>query len=158
VKSREGYQNFVPLDYPDEITHRTKKAKDTSSEDDLASLHAGLICLTGGEEGTVYPAALSSGGIAQGQRSACGNCAICSDAKCIRPNCSGTSVGKKKRAIKRQLEDSAKIVFAATGYKWRLPCASGLSANCWMCLPAFGIITLLATAGQLLSRNFGAAT
>jgi len=64
VKSREGYQNLCRL-----ITRmklRTgRKGEGRLERDDLAGLHAGLICLTGGEEGPLA-AALASGGIAQG--------------------------------------------------------------------------------------------
>src|SRR5712664_922325 len=64
VKSREGYQNLCRL-----ITRMKlrapRKGEGHIDREDLAGLHAGLICLTGGEEGPLA-AALASGGIAQG--------------------------------------------------------------------------------------------
>jgi len=64
VKSREGYQNLCRL-----ITRMKlrapRKGEGHIEREDLAGLHAGLICLTGGEEGPLS-AALASGGIAQG--------------------------------------------------------------------------------------------
>src|SRR6267154_6260482 len=64
VKSREGYQNLCRL-----ITRMKlragRKGEGHIEREDLASLHAGLICLTGGEEGPLA-AALANGGIAQG--------------------------------------------------------------------------------------------
>src|SRR5437868_12094750 len=64
VKSREGYQNLCRL-----ITRMKLRAgqkdKGHIEREDLAAQHAGLICLTGGEEGPLA-AALANGGIAQG--------------------------------------------------------------------------------------------
>src|SRR5260221_13534909 len=64
VKSREGYQNLCRL-----ITRMKlrapRKGEGHIDREDLAGLHAGLICLTGGEEGPLA-AALTSGGIAEG--------------------------------------------------------------------------------------------
>src|SRR5258708_6391448 len=64
VKSREGYQNLCRL-----ITRMKlrapRKGEGHIEREDLAGLHAGLICLTGGEEGPLS-AALASGGIVHG--------------------------------------------------------------------------------------------
>src|SRR5260221_2656386 len=64
VKSREGYQNLCRL-----ITRMKlrapRKGEGHIEREDLAGLHAGLICLTGGEEGPLA-AALASGGLSQG--------------------------------------------------------------------------------------------
>src|SRR5256714_1281081 len=63
VESREGYQNLCRL-----ITRmklRAKKGEGHIEREELASMHAGLICLTGGDEGPIA-AALEKGGIQQG--------------------------------------------------------------------------------------------
>jgi len=63
VQSREGYQNLCRL-----ITRmklRARKGEGHVEREELAALHAGLVCLTGGEEGPLA-AALESGGIARG--------------------------------------------------------------------------------------------
>src|SRR5258708_23276306 len=64
VPSREGYQNLCRL-----ITRMKlrapRKGEGHIDREDLAGLHARLICLTGGEEGPLA-AALASGGSAQG--------------------------------------------------------------------------------------------
>jgi error-prone DNA polymerase len=63
VQSREGYQNLCRL-----ITRmklRARKGEGHIESEELAAMHSGLICLTGGEEGPLA-AALETGGIAQG--------------------------------------------------------------------------------------------
>src|SRR6202140_1249635 len=65
VTSREGYQNLCRL-----ITRmklRARKGEGHIEREELAAMHAGLICLTGGEEGPLA-AALETGGIAQAMR------------------------------------------------------------------------------------------
>src|SRR5690349_4585714 len=65
VESREGYQNLCRL-----ITRmklRARKGEGHIECEELAGMHAGLICLTGGEEGPLA-AALEMGGIGQGMR------------------------------------------------------------------------------------------
>jgi error-prone DNA polymerase len=65
VASREGYQNLCRL-----ITRmklRSRKGEGYIEREELAAMHAGLICMTGGEEGPLA-AALGTGGIAQGVR------------------------------------------------------------------------------------------
>ena len=63
VKSREGYQNLCRL--VTRMKLRAKKGEGQIEREELANLHAGLVCLTGGEEGPLT-AALQQGGIAQG--------------------------------------------------------------------------------------------
>jgi len=66
VKSRAGYQNLCRL-----ITHmklHAKKGEGQIAAEDLAGRAAGLICLTGGEEGPLAHA-LMQGGIAQATQS-----------------------------------------------------------------------------------------
>ena len=64
VKSREGYQNLCRL-----ITRMklraARKGEGHIQREDLTGLHAGLICLTGGDEGPLA-SALASGGIVKG--------------------------------------------------------------------------------------------
>jgi error-prone DNA polymerase len=63
VESREGYQNLCRL-----ITRmklRAKKGEGYIEHEELANMHGGLICLTGGDEGPLN-AALAHGGIEQG--------------------------------------------------------------------------------------------
>jgi error-prone DNA polymerase len=63
VESREGYQNLCRA-----ITHmklRAKKGEGHIAAEELAHFKAGLICLTGGEEGPLADA-LKKGGIARG--------------------------------------------------------------------------------------------
>jgi len=63
VESREGYQNLCRA-----ITRmklRAKKSEGHIAAEDLAQFKAGLICLTGGEEGPLADA-LNKGGIARG--------------------------------------------------------------------------------------------
>jgi error-prone DNA polymerase len=63
VESRAGYQNLCRL-----ITRmklRARKNEGHIERDELAAMHQGLICLSGGEEGPLA-AALQNGGIAQG--------------------------------------------------------------------------------------------
>jgi error-prone DNA polymerase len=63
VQSREGYQNLCRLITRMKLQSRKGEGHIEGSE--IAVLHAGLICLTGGEEGPLA-AALGTGGIAQG--------------------------------------------------------------------------------------------
>src|SRR5713101_1894398 len=65
ITSREGYQNLCRL-----ITRmklRARKGEGHIEREEIAGMHAGLICLTGGEEGPLA-AALEMGGIGQGMR------------------------------------------------------------------------------------------
>src|SRR6266849_6359424 len=63
VETREGYQNLCRL-----ITRmklRARKGEGHVEREEIAELRAGLVCLTGGEEGPLA-AALQEGGVAQG--------------------------------------------------------------------------------------------
>src|SRR5712672_575490 len=149
VKSREGYQNLCRL-----ITQMKlragRKGEGHIERDDLASLHAGLICLTGGEEGPLS-AALSSGGITQGT-------------ECVRQLCD--LFGRKNVYVELQRhhcrEEEARNQSAVEiARKLSLP----LLATNGVChatlderelLDVFTCIRhhhVLATAGRLLSRN-----
>src|SRR5712671_1790931 len=149
VKSREGYQNLCRL-----ITQMKlragRKGEGHIERDDLASLHAGLICLTGGEEGPLS-AALSSGGIAQGT-------------ECVRQLCD--LFGRKNVYVELQRhfcreEEARNQAAVEIARKLSLP----LLATNGVChalpderelLDVFACIRnhqVLATAGKLLSRN-----
>jgi len=63
VESREGYQNLCRL--ITRMKFRAKKGEGHVEREELASMHTGLICLTGGSEGPLA-AALTKGGMEQG--------------------------------------------------------------------------------------------
>jgi error-prone DNA polymerase len=148
VKSREGYQNLCRL-----ITRmklRASKGEGHVEREDLAGLHAGLICLTGGEEGPLA-AALANGGIAQGT-------------ECVRQLCD--LFGRKNVYVELQRhysrdEEARNQAAVEIARKLSLP----LLATNGVCyatpderelLDVFTCIRnhhVLATAGQLLSRN-----
>ncbi len=73
VESREGYQNLCRL-----ITRmklRARKGEGHVEQDEIAALRAGVICMTGGEEGPLA-AALQQGGVAQGMQCVTGLCEL----------------------------------------------------------------------------------
>jgi error-prone DNA polymerase len=73
VESREGYQNLCRA-----ITRmklRAKKGEGHLAAEELAEYKAGLVCLTGGEEGPLA-AALQAGGITQGIQCVQGLCDV----------------------------------------------------------------------------------
>jgi error-prone DNA polymerase len=149
AKSREGYQNLCRL-----ITRMKlrsgRKDQGHVEHEDLAGLHAGLICLTGGEEGPLA-AALANGGIAQG-------------AECVRQLCD--LFGRKNIYIELQRhccreEEARNHAAVEIARKLSLP----LLATNGVChaqsdqrelLDVFTCVRnhqVLATAGRLLSRN-----
>jgi error-prone DNA polymerase len=149
VKSREGYQNLCRL-----ITRMklraARKGEGHVEREELSSLHAGLICLTGGEEGPLA-AALQQGGIAQGT-------------ECVRQLCD--LFGRKNVYVELQRhycreEEARNQAAVEIARKLSLP----LLATNGIChatpderelLDVFTCIRnhqVLATAGQLLSRN-----
>src|ERR1700737_4889823 len=148
VKSREGYQNLCRL-----ITRmklRASKGEGHVEREELVGLHAGLICLTGGEEGPLA-AALASGGIAQGT-------------ECVRQLCD--LFGRKNVYVELQrhycreeearnqaaVEIARKLslpLLATNGVCHALPEAREL-LDVFTCIRHHHV---LATAGRLLSRN-----
>src|SRR5258707_15241788 len=73
VTSREGYQNLCRL-----ITRmklQARKGEGHVEREELAALNAGLVCLTGGEEGPLA-AALQEGGLARGTKWVQGLCEL----------------------------------------------------------------------------------
>src|ERR1700740_2760277 len=149
VKSREGYQNLSRL-----ITRMklraARKGEGHVEREELSSLHAGLICLTGGEEGPLA-AALASGGMAQGT-------------ECVRQLCD--LFGRKNVYVELQrhycreeevrnqaaVEIARKLslpLLATNGVCHALPEEREL-LDVFTCLRHHRV---LATAGRLLSRN-----
>src|SRR5258705_12731739 len=149
VKSREGYQNLCRL-----ITRMKlragRKGEGPAEREGLAAQHAGLICLTGGEEGPLA-ATLASGGIAQGT-------------ECVRQLCD--LFGRKNIYVELQRhhcreEEARNQAAVEIARNLSLP----LLATNGVChatpderelLDVFTCIRnhhVLATAGQLLSRN-----
>src|SRR6266481_6164320 len=148
VASREGYQNLCRL-----ITRmklRARKGEGHVEREEIADLHAGLICLTGGEEGPLA-AALASGGVAQGT-------------ECVRQLCD--LFGRKNVYVELQRhysrEEEARnqaaveiarklslLLLATNGVCHALPKEREL-LDVFTCIRHHHV---LATAGQLLSRN-----
>jgi error-prone DNA polymerase len=149
VKSREGYQNLCRL-----ITRMklraARKGEGHIEREELAGLHAGLVCLTGGEEGPLA-AALASGGTTQGT-------------ECVRQLCD--LFGRKNVYVELQRhfcrEEEARnqaaveiarklsLPFLATnGVCHALPDEREL-LDVFTCIRNHHV---LATAGRLLSRN-----
>jgi error-prone DNA polymerase len=148
VKSREGYQNLCRL-----ITRmklRSSKGEGHVEREELVGLHAGLICLTGGAEGPLA-AALASGGTAQGT-------------ECVRQLCD--LFGRKNVYVELQRhycreEEARNQAAVEIARKLSLPLLA-TNGVCYAApeerelLDVFTCIRnhrVLATAGQLLSRN-----
>jgi error-prone DNA polymerase len=148
VTSREGYQNLCRL-----ITRmklRARKGEGHIEREELAAMHAGLICLTGGEEGPLA-AALGTGGIAQGMH-------------CVQELCGLFGRGNVYVELQRHHcrdEEARNQAAVEIARKCSLP----LLATNGVChaipqerelLDVFTCIRhhrALATAGRLLSRN-----
>ena len=148
VKSREGYQNLCRA-----ITRmklRARKGEGHIETEDLAERSAGLVCLTGGEEGPLADA-LEKGGIARGM-------------ECVRQLCE--LFGRENVYIELQRhycreEEARNQAAAEIARKLSLP----LLATNGVChalpherelLDVFTCIRNhrnLATAGRLLTRN-----
>src|ERR1700731_427629 len=149
VKSREGYQNLCRLVTRMKL-RAARKGEGHVERDELAELHAGLICLTGGEEGPLA-AALVSGGVAQGT-------------ECVRQLCDlfgGKNVYVELQRDYCREEEARNQAAVEIARQLSLP----LLATNGVChalpeerelLDVFTCIRhhhVLATAGQLLSRN-----
>jgi error-prone DNA polymerase len=148
VASREGYQNLCRL-----ITRmklRARKGEGYVEREEIAALRAGLICMTGGEEGPLA-AALAQGGAAQGM-------------ECVQELCE--LFGRKNVYVELQRhygreEEARNQAAVEIAQKLSLP----LLATNGVChampeerelLDVFTCIRhhrVLATAGRLLCRN-----
>jgi error-prone DNA polymerase len=73
VESRAGYQNLCRLITRTKL--RASKGEGHVEREEIAELRAGLICMTGGEEGPLA-AALQQGGVAQGTECVQGLCEL----------------------------------------------------------------------------------
>ena len=148
VESRAGYQNLCRL-----ITRmklRARKGEGHVEREEVASMHDGLICLTGGEEGPLA-FALQQGGIAQGR-------------ECVQQLCD--LFGRENVYIELQrhfcrdeearnqaaVEIARKLslpLLATNGVSHTLPREREL-LDVFTCLRHHRV---LATAGRLLARN-----
>jgi error-prone DNA polymerase len=148
VESRQGYQNLCRM-----ITRmklRVKKGEGHVEAEDLAEMSAGLVCLTGGEEGPLADA-LEKGGVAQGL-------------ECVQQLCEVFGRGNVYVELQRHFcraEEARNQAAVEIACKLSLP----LLATNGVCyalpherelLDVFTCIRNhrnLATAGRLLSRN-----
>src|SRR5712691_6264180 len=148
ITSREGYQNLCRL-----ITRmklRARKGEGHIEREEIAAMRAGLICMTGGEEGPLA-AALAQGGVKQGT-------------ECVRQLCD--LFGRKNVYVELQRhygreEEARNQAAVEIARKLSLP----LLATNGVChatpeerelLDVFTCIRhhrVLATAGRLLCRN-----
>jgi len=137
VESRAGYQNLCRL-----ITHiklHAKKGQGRIAAEDLAGRAAGLICLTGGEEGPLAHA-LRLGGMEQATQCVQKLCHLLA-VRMFTLNCSGISAARKKRAIRRHWGSRANyrcLCWPPTECAMPFP----ISAKFWTSLPAFATITI----------------
>jgi error-prone DNA polymerase len=148
VESRQGYRNLCRM-----ITRmklRAKKGEGHVEAEDLAEMSAGLVCLTGGEEGPLADA-LEKGGVAQGL-------------ECVQQLCEVFGRGNVYVELQRHFcraEEARNQAAVEIARKLSLP----LLATNGVChalpnerelLDVFTCIRNhrnLATAGRLLSRN-----
>ena len=104
AESRKGYQNLCRL-----ITRmklRAKKDEGHVSEEEIAELHAGLICLTGGEEGPLAYA-FRIRGTGDRKRQCMRRLSELFGREKFMSNCSGISRARKKRATRPQWKSLA---------------------------------------------------
>jgi len=148
AQSREGYQNLCRL-----ITRmklRARKGEGKASPEEMAAMSAGLICLTGGEEGPLSHA-LSKGGIE-------------SATKCVQELC--RIFGRENIYVElqrhfRRDEEASNQAAIEIARRLKLPLLATNGVSCALpqqreLLDVFTCIRhhrTLATAGRLLSRN-----
>src|SRR6202158_2230634 len=148
VESREGYQNLCRL--ITKMKLQARKGEGHVEREEIVEMRAGLICMTGGEEGPLA-AALQQGGVALG-------------AECVRGLCDLFGRGNVYVELQRHFgreEEARNQAALEIARKLSLP----LLATNGVChaepperelLDVFTCISNhrhLATAGQLLSRN-----
>jgi error-prone DNA polymerase len=148
AESRRGYQNLCRM-----ITRmklRAKKGEGYIETEDLAEMSAGLICLTGGQEGPLADA-LEKGGITQGL-------------ECVRQLCEVFGRNNVYVELQRhysRAEEARNQAAKEISHKLSLPllATNGVS---YAVLPEREVLDVftcvrnhrnLATAGRLLSRN-----
>ncbi|HXN50875.1 MAG TPA: error-prone DNA polymerase [Candidatus Acidoferrum sp.] len=148
VESREGYQNLCRL--ITKMKLQARKGEGHVEREEIVEMRAGLICMTGGEEGPLA-AALQQGGVALG-------------AECVRGLCDLFGRGNVYVELQRHFgreEEARNQAAVEIARKLSLP----LLATNGVChavpderelLDVLSCIRhhhVLATAGQLLSRN-----
>jgi error-prone DNA polymerase len=148
VESREGYQNLCRA-----ITRmklRVKKGEGHVAAEELAEMHAGLVCLTGGDEGPLA-ASLKKGGIAQG-------------IECVRSLCEifgreNVYVELQRHLYREEEERNQAAVEIARKLYLPLLATNGVSHALPQARELLDVFTCirnhrtLVTAGRLLSRN-----
>jgi error-prone DNA polymerase len=148
VESREGYQNLCRA-----ITRmklRAKKGEGHVAAEELAEMRAGLVCLTGGEEGPLA-AALKKGGVAQG-------------IECVRSLCEilgreNVYVELQRHLYREEEERNQAAVEIARKLSLPLLATNGVSHALPQARELLDVFTCirnhrtLITAGRLLSRN-----
>ena len=102
---------------------------------------AGLICLTGGEEGPLAHA-LTQGGIDSRNRSAFGELCEIFGRENVYVELQRHLCREEEARNQAAVEIAQKIGFAVAGDEWRDAMRSRSSGNCWMCSPAFAITAL----------------
>jgi error-prone DNA polymerase len=148
VESREGYQNLCRL-----ITRmklRARKGEGHIECEELAGMHNGLICLTGGEEGPLA-AALQNGGIAQGTECVSQLCEMFGRENVyieLQRHCCRDEEARNQAAVEIARKLSLPLL-ATNGVLHALPQEREL-LDVFTCLRHHRV---LATAGRLLARN-----
>ena len=153
--SQAGYQNLCQL-----ITRfkmrETTKAEGAATVEDLEEFSAGLICLTGGDEGPLA-AALVRGGENEARKTAERLAAIYGRGNAYILNCSGTRSAKKSAAINRcsALRTSLSLpVIATNGVRY----AEVKDRELLDVFTAIRHHTTLDQAGRSAGANIGAAS
>jgi error-prone DNA polymerase len=148
VKSREGYQNLCRA-----ITRmklRARKGEGHIEPEELAGWNAGLVCLTGGEEGP-FADALEKGGIARGLECVRELCELFGRENVyveLQRHCSRAEEARNQAAVEIARKLSLPLL-ATNGVRHALPQEREL-------LDVFTCIRhhrRLETAGRLLTRN-----
>ena len=148
VESRQGYQNLCRM-----ITRmklRAKKGEGHVEAEDLAEMSAGLVCLTGGEEGPLADA-LEKGGVAQGLECAQQLCEVCGRGNVyveLQRHFCRAEEARNQAAVEIARKLSLPLL-ATNGVCHALPHEREL-LDVFTCIRSH---RNLATAGRLLSRN-----
>src|ERR1700687_3111782 len=148
VASREGYQNLCRL-----ITRmklRARKGEGHVEREEIAELRAGLICMTGGEEGPLA-AALAQGGAAQGMECVQELCALFGRANVyveLQRHYGREEEARNQAAVEIARKLSLPLL-ATNGVCHAMPEEREL-LDVFTCIRHHRV---LATAGRLLSRN-----
>jgi error-prone DNA polymerase len=148
VESREGYQNLCRV--ITQMKLRATKGEGSVTAAELAEMPAGLVCLTGGEEGPLA-AALKKGGVDRG-------------IKCVRELCEifgrdNVYVELQRHLYREEEERNQAAVEIARKLSLPLLATNGVSHALPQARELLDVFTCirnhrtLVTAGRLLSRN-----